>query len=118
MSDERHRWLTELYEKFNARDIDAVIAMLHPDVDWPNGWQGGREHGREAVRAYWLAQWAEIDPTVVPQRTATFGNGVVRVYVHQVVRDRAGAVISDSMVLHDYRFADGLVVQMDFGEIT
>ena len=117
MSDEKHAFLTLLYERLNARDIDAAIAMLHPEVDWPNGWKGGREHGRDAVRAYWLAQWSEIDPQVVPQKTATVGNGVVRVHVHQIVRDRTGTVISDSMVLHDYRFADGLVVQMDFGDI-
>jgi hypothetical protein len=117
MSDDRQVLLTRLYERFNARDVDAAVAMLHPDVDWPNGWRGGREHGREAVRAYWLARWAEIDPQAVPQRTEALGSGGVRVHVHQIVRDTAGTVISDSMVLHDYTFADGLIVRMDFGTI-
>lgn len=116
MNDERHDLLSRLYERFNARDIDAVIAVLTPNVDWPNGWKGGREHGREAVRAYWLAQWAEIDPTVVPQKTEVLG-ALVRVHVHQVVRDRTGTVISDSMVLHDYTFVDGLVAKMGIGTV-
>jgi hypothetical protein len=27
-----------LYERFNARDVDSVLASLTDDVDWPNGW--------------------------------------------------------------------------------
>ena len=33
--------LQKLYAAFNARDIDAVLPALHPDVDWPNGWEVG-----------------------------------------------------------------------------
>ena len=36
-----------LYAAFNARDIDAALAGMHPEVDWPNGWEGGRVHGRD-----------------------------------------------------------------------
>jgi SnoaL-like domain len=45
----------ELYEACNRRDIDAVLAMMNGEVDWPNAWKGGRLNGREAVRAYWTA---------------------------------------------------------------
>ena len=48
-----------LYEAFNRRDIDAVLAMMNEEVDWPHAWKGGRLSGREAVRGYWTAQWAE-----------------------------------------------------------
>jgi hypothetical protein len=34
------------------------------DIDWPNGWEGGRVSGKDAVRAYWTRQWAEIDPHI------------------------------------------------------
>jgi ketosteroid isomerase-like protein len=53
-----------LYEAFNRRDADGVLAMMSEDVDWPNAWKGGRLVGRHAVRDYWIAQWAEIDPCV------------------------------------------------------
>jgi hypothetical protein len=33
--------LQTLYGAFNARDIDAALAGMHPDVDWPNGMEGG-----------------------------------------------------------------------------
>ena len=29
-----------LYEAFNRRDIDAVLAMVSGEVDWPNAWTG------------------------------------------------------------------------------
>jgi ketosteroid isomerase-like protein len=30
-----------LYEAFNRRDIDGVLAMMSDDVDWPSAWKGG-----------------------------------------------------------------------------
>ncbi|GAB3798635.1 hypothetical protein GCM10028819_20160 [Spirosoma humi] len=48
--------LNQLYQDFNDRDINAVLAFLHTDVTWPNGWEGGYVHGRDDVQAYWLRQ--------------------------------------------------------------
>jgi hypothetical protein len=36
--------LAKTYAAFNARDVDATLAALHSDVDWPNGMEGGRVH--------------------------------------------------------------------------
>lgn len=44
--------LKRIYDRFNARDIDSVLAMLADDVTWANGMDGGHVHGREAVREY------------------------------------------------------------------
>jgi hypothetical protein len=35
------RLLRAAYEAFNARDIEAALALVHPEVDWPNGIEGG-----------------------------------------------------------------------------
>ena len=56
-----------LYRAFNDREIEAVLELMHPDVDWPNAWEGGRVHGREAVRAYWTRQFQEISGQVEPR---------------------------------------------------
>jgi ketosteroid isomerase-like protein len=45
-----------MYAAFNARDVDAVLAAMTPDVDWPKTWGGGRAIGREQVREYWKRQ--------------------------------------------------------------
>jgi hypothetical protein len=105
--------LTELYDAFNRRDIDAAVAGLHPDVDWPNGWEGGRLHGREAVRSYWQRQWKAIDPSVEPRGFSPSSADTVRVTVHQIVRDLNGTITADATVIHTYQFEDGLVRRMD-----
>ena len=101
------------YAAFNARDIDGALALMQPDVDWPNGMEGGRELGHEAVRAYWTRQFGLIDSHVEPESFDVDEDGRVVVGVHQVVRDLEGALLSDGRVRHVYTFRDGLVARMD-----
>jgi hypothetical protein len=105
--------LTDAYHAFNARDIDAALAAMHPDVDWPNGMDGGRVHGHDGVRDYWTRQWTVIDPHVEPRRFGTDETGRIVVDVHQVVRDRTGTVLADQMVQHVYLMEDGLIRSME-----
>jgi ketosteroid isomerase-like protein len=107
----------KLYAAFNRRDVDALLAAMHPEVDWPNGWEGGRVHGREAVRDYWLRQWAAIDPWVEPTAVRTDESGRTAVDVHSVVRDRGGNVIADEQVQHVYVVEDGLVRSMEIRRV-
>lgn len=109
--------LRRIYERFNARDIDGVLAVLHPDVDWPNGWEGGRMRGRAAVRDYWTRQWAAINPRVDPVGFDTDEAGRTVVKVHQLVRDLEGNVLVDGMVEHVYVIEDGLVRSMEIREV-
>jgi len=108
--------LRRTYAAFNARDIDTVIAVLHPDVDWPNAWEGGRVRGHAAVRSYWARQFEAIDGRVEPQGFALAPDGRVVVDVHQVVRDRTGAIIADGSVQHVYRLQEGLIDHMEVRE--
>ncbi len=96
-----------LYEAFNRRDADGVLAMTTDEVDWPNAWKGGRLVGREAVREYWTAQWAEIDPHVEPLSVAERPDGSLAVAVRQVVRSLDGEVLSDGEVVHVYHLDGG-----------
>ena len=105
--------LRRAYEAFNARDIDAAIALMHPNVDWPNAMEGTRVHGHAGVRDYWTRQFTTIDSRVEPQAFSTDADGRVVIAVHQVVRDPAGNVISDDMVEHVYTVRDGLVERME-----
>jgi hypothetical protein len=109
----RHDLLTRLYANFNAREIDAVLAMLDPAVDWPNGMEGGRVHGRDAVRAYWERQWGMINPNVAPTRLTEDDRGRTVVEVHQVIRDMDGKILVDQMVQHVYDIRGGLVQSME-----
>jgi ketosteroid isomerase-like protein len=104
--------LLRAYAAFNARDIDGALAVMRPDVDWPNGMEGGRELGHDAVRAYWSRQFGLIDSHVEPESFDEV-DGKIVVQVHQVVHDRDGALLSDQRVEHVYTLRDGLIARMD-----
>jgi ketosteroid isomerase-like protein len=106
--------LRSAYRAFNARDIEAAVELMHPEVDWPNAWEGGRVVGHAGVRDYWSRQFAAISSKVEPEGFTEEADGSITVDVHQVVHDaRSGELISDSRVRHRYRLEDGLVVRMD-----
>ncbi|HEX6460515.1 MAG TPA: nuclear transport factor 2 family protein [Thermoleophilaceae bacterium] len=113
MGDEREELLKAAYAAFNARDIERALTLMHADVDWPNGMEGGRVRGLDGVREYWTRQFGMIDSHVEPERFELLDDGRVAVRVHQVVRSLDGAVVSDGHVTHVYRFRDGLVGGMD-----
>jgi hypothetical protein len=105
--------LMAAYRDFNSRNLEAVLACLHPEVEWANGMEGGHVHGREGVREYWTRQWAILDPHVEPASIEPDEEGRLIIEVHQVVRDLKGVVLLDTTVHHAYLFADGLIKRMD-----
>ncbi len=84
--------LKRAYDTFNRRDIDGALKTMTPDVEWPNGMEGGTVHGHEGVRAYWTRQWGMINPHVDPVTFSDESDGRVTIGVHQVVRDLTGKV--------------------------
>jgi ketosteroid isomerase-like protein len=105
--------LKELYDRFNARDIEAVLATMHEQVMWANGMEGGHVRGRAGVRDYWIRQWAAIEPHVEPVGFAASADGTTLVEVHQTVRDLSGNLLSDKMVGHVFRIDHGLIKRFD-----
>ena len=107
--------LTAAYHAFNTRDLDAALATMHPDVEWPNTMEGGYAHGHDQVRAYWTKQWNLVDPHVEPIQFSTDANGRVAIEVHQVVKDLQGHLLEDLTVQHIYQMEEGLIRRMDMG---
>ena len=105
--------LRAAYAAFNARNADAALALMTPDVAWPRAFKGGFVRGPEQVRAYWTEQWSEIDPRVEPVGFHPEGAGIFLVDVHQVVRDKSGNVLADERVGHRFTLAHGLIQQME-----
>jgi ketosteroid isomerase-like protein len=105
--------LRRAYSAFNARDIDAVLSMMHPDVQWPNAMEGGYVYGHDEVRAYWTRQWDLIDPVVEPQAFSTEPDGRILVEVNQRVLDKEGNTLLDGRVQHIYTVRDDLVRHME-----
>jgi hypothetical protein len=112
--------LKRIYDRFNARDIDGVLAELAEDVAWANGMDGGHVHGLAAVRAYWTRQWTIVSPHVEPVRFTEIAGSSVAVEVRQSVRALEGRPLQhqahglkDKTVMHVFRFHDGKVTCFD-----
>jgi ketosteroid isomerase-like protein len=117
----RYQRTLRMYDAFNARDLDALVAFLHEDVDWPDG--EARLHGREAVRAHWSRQWTRLrvrdEVTGIDEVTGTADLGPDRtaVRIRQVVHGLDGALLSTGAFTQTYEFRDGLVARMDVQRI-
>jgi len=59
------QFLQNLYEAFNNRELETIISVMHPDVKWANGVEGGFVYGRDAVREYWTNQYKVIQMRVL-----------------------------------------------------
>jgi ketosteroid isomerase-like protein len=112
--------LKRIYDRFNKRDIDGVLAVLANDVAWANGMDGGHVHGREAVRNYWTRQWTMVSPHVEPVNFTEAADGSIVVEVKQVIRDLEGKPLpdqthglQDKMVGHVFRLQKGKVIRFD-----
>jgi nuclear transport factor 2 (NTF2) superfamily protein len=105
--------LRAAYVAFNARDIDAALTLMTPDVAWPRAFKGGFVRGPEEVRAYWTEQWSEINPNVEPLAFHPEDAGQILVKVHQVVRDLAGTILADDCVGHRFTIQHGLIQRME-----
>ena len=93
---------------------DAVLALMHPDVDWPNAMEGGREQrsrGRSAPTGRGSSRIVRSD--VEPELVETEADGRVAVRVHQVVANLCGEPVSDGHVRQVYTLRDGLIERMD-----
>jgi hypothetical protein len=114
-----------LYEDFNARDVDSVLAMLTEDVMWANAMDGGHVRGHEGIREYWTRQWSMVSPHVEPAGFRKVDDGSIFVEVIQTIRDLEGNLLQDQThglkdktVGHVFRFKDGRVSRFDVQDIA
>ena len=112
--------LKRIYDRFNERDIDGVLAVLANDVVWANGMDGGHIHGLEAVKNYWTQQWTMVSPHVEPVRFTEAADGSIVVEVKQVIRDLEGKPLQDQThglkdktVGHVFRMREGKIIRFD-----
>lgn len=120
MSSDDIKMIKGLYHSFNARHIDQVLTSLSEDVAWANGMAGGHVHGREAVRDYWMRQWAVVSPHIEPVAFENTEDGAIAVEVIQSVFDLNGQPLvgqahglRDKTVTHIFRMEGDKIVRFD-----
>ena len=116
--DREEQVIHQIYNGFNARDMEGVFALLTDDVAWANAMEGTHVHGKDAIRDYWTHQWSVIDPHVEPLKIAKAADGSLVVDVHQVVKNFEGQTLIDETVKHAFRLDGGRVQRFDIQSDT
>ena len=116
--DRDEQVIHQIYNGFNARDMEGVFALLTDDVAWANGMEGTHVLGKDAIRDYWTHQWSVIDPHVEPLKIAKAADGSLVVDVHQVVKNLEGRTLIDETVKHAFRLDGGRVQRFDIQSDT
>jgi hypothetical protein len=109
--------LKRVYDLFNSRDIESVLAAMHPDVISANGMEGGHVHGRTRCAAIGNVNGRSSIRMSSPSRFSPNGEGEVVVTVHQVVRDPRGNLLADRLVMHVFQTRNGLIQRFDIREV-
>jgi hypothetical protein len=107
--------IKQLYEDFNARRVDPVLAKLTEDVMWANGMDGGYVHSHKDVRDYWERQWAVLNPHIQPVsfRETEEGSVVVdALFTGGPLEDQTPR-FKDMPVGHVFHLKEGLVFRFD-----
>jgi ketosteroid isomerase-like protein len=92
MMSSNQQFLQNLYDAFNKREIETIIALMRPDVKWANGLEGGFVYGRDAVREYWTNQFKMIQPELETLNFETDEKNRNIVTVHQIFTIEDGLV--------------------------
>ncbi len=118
--DDEIALISRLYARFNARDIDGVLAALAENVAWANAMDGGYVRGHAAIREYWTRQWSMVSPRVEPVGFRRSPEGALIADVRQSIRDLEGNPLQgqthglkDKTVGHIFHLQDGKVVRFD-----
>ena len=102
------------YDAYNARDADGIIEFVSDDVNWPNG--DDRLHGKEALRKYWLDQWAQTATHDQPTEVSKLPDGRIKVCLDQVVRTLGGDEVSRGSFEYFFELRDDLIVRLDIAK--
>jgi hypothetical protein len=101
------------YDAFNSRETEAAVALMDPEVDWPNVPEGGFIHGQEQVREHWREQFAQADPHIEVADISERADGRVEARVRQIVHGRDGSEVSDDSLIHVFTIENDRIKRME-----
>ena len=111
------RFLQNLYDAFNHREVERVLSMMAENVKWANGMEGGFVEGRDNVREYWRKQFELINPQLETLKFETDNKRRNFVTLRQIVRDLNGNLILDKTVKHIFTIENGLITLFEIEDL-
>lgn len=115
-TSEQGQLILELYDRFNAKDIDLVFTKLHENVEWVNEPKGIHVRGIRDLKTLWLQQWDAVTIHLTPKRMQQSSDGTL-VQVQEILTTHTGEQFFDGLVGHLYRFQDGLIARCDIVDV-
>mgnify|MGYP000297668190 CR=1 FL=1 len=104
--------LTSLYEAIERQDVDAVLALFHPDARIPDSLEQAALVGHDQIRAYYQRQFAAIRVGSSLLATNLLPDGRVEAFLHVLVHGSTGGFWWEGRVTATYRIEDGLITEM------
>jgi limonene-1,2-epoxide hydrolase len=101
-----------LLEAFNSKNAAAVIALMHPHVDWPDLFGPDRLKGRQAVQAMWTYRFERWNPHVSLLEMTTDADGRVHARVAYSIHHLDGRLWFEQTLMHHVDFRDGFIAKM------
>jgi ketosteroid isomerase-like protein len=118
MSRENLEVVRLAFEAWNDDDLDAALALIHPDADWNAGGVtdlfigvDAEYHGHAGVRAWWMAAkepWAYFKSHI--EHIVEEGNTVVTAVRFEAVGRESGAKVGLELA-NLWQLEDGLIVR-------
>jgi ketosteroid isomerase-like protein len=102
------------YDSFNQGETEAILDLLHPDIEWvppPTSVEPHPLHGRDAVREY-LAPNIFESQTAEPIEIIEHGNRLL-VVAHVRARGRGSGIEIDQTAYHILTIEGGRAVRFE-----
>lgn len=97
------------HEAMARRDIEAVMATMHPQARFDDFVDGGEVAGSTAVRAFYQRLFETLAPDMDLLAVHALPDGRVRGDIQVVAHDRSGNIWSDTRSFAVYAIVDGLI---------
>lgn len=96
-------------EAIGRRDVEAVMAMMHPAARFEDFLDGGEITGPTAVRAFYQRLFETLAPDLGLIAVTTQPDGRVLVELQVATHDKSGHVWSETRSQARYTLVDGLI---------
>ena len=113
VADADRQLIAAAYAAFNARKVDALLATMHPNVEWPRSREGDYMRGHAQVCAYWNQQWEQLRTRDEPAEMRRLPDGRTVVLAQQTVHDHRGKLLHEGKILYTFTIQEGLIQRME-----
>ncbi|ALL13064.1 nuclear transport factor 2 family protein [Caulobacter henricii] len=110
--------LSALHRAIEDHDIEAVVALFHPEARIPESLDQGLLVGHEQIRAYFLRQFVEIQVSTRLLWVHPLPDDRADAIVHVTVHDPRGDLQWEGQVSASYRLDQGLIAEMTFALLS